>query len=82
MGKPAIVSDRSVLPERVTNGENGLVFPHHSSPMLAQCLDAMAEISDEDYEAMCACARETAHEQYTPEAFAQRVLKAVGAVQV
>lgn len=80
MGKPAIVSDRSVLPERIIAGKNGLVFRHHSSPELAQCLDAMAEISDEDYQSMCACARENALEQYTPTAFAERVLEAVGAV--
>ena len=81
MGKPAIVSDRSVLPERVSAGKSGFVFRRHSSPELAQCLDAMAELSDEDYLRMCECAQQTAFEHYTPEAFAKRVLKAVGAVE-
>ncbi len=81
MGKPAIVSDRGVLPERVAAGKSGFVFRHHSSPELAQCLDAMAEISDDDYLRMCEHAQNTAFESYTPEAFARRVLTAVGAVE-
>ena len=74
IGKPAIVSDRSVLPERVTDGRSGRVFHQGDSLALAQCLDDMADLSDEAYEQMCLAAREDATRRYHPDAYAGRIL--------
>lgn len=77
LGKPAIVSDFGVLPERVTDGETGYVFPAGKDVSLAQCMDDMAALSPEEYAAMCAAAAEHAQACYSPAAYAQRVLDVI-----
>lgn len=75
LGKPAIVSDYGVLPERVEDGKTGYVFPAEDSLSLAQCLDQMAELDDEAYDAMCRAARTHARKHYHPDACAKRIMK-------
>ena len=77
LGKPAIVSDYGVLPERIIPGKTGFVFRGDDSLELAQCLDEMAEMSDEDYDAMCRAARADARKRYHPDNYAKRIMKIV-----
>lgn len=77
LGKPAIVSDCSVLPERVTDGRNGRVFHQGDSLALAQCLDDLADMDDGAYQQMCQAAREDALRKYSPRAYAERILAAL-----
>jgi len=72
---PSIVSDYGVLPERVEDGKTGYVFPAEDSLSLAQCLDQMAELDDEAYDAMCRAARTHARKHYHPDACAKRIIK-------
>lgn len=74
LGKPAIVSDCGVLPERVADGRTGRVFHQDDSLALAQCLDDMSDLSDADYAQMCLAAREDATRRYHPDAYAGRIL--------
>lgn len=74
LGKPAIVSDRGVLPERVTDGRNGRVFHQGDSLALAQCLDDLVDLDDDAYRQMCQAAREDALRKYSPRAYAERIL--------
>lgn len=74
LGKPAIVSRFGVLPERVTEDENGWVFPAGNVPALAQQLDDMADLPEEDYLKMCDKARMKAVEEYDVRAYAERIL--------
>lgn len=78
MGKPAVVSDYGALPERVTDGETGLVFRSGNALELARRLDEMAFMSDEDYDDMCDAAADHAREAYDAEAYARRILTAAG----
>ncbi len=77
LGKPAIVSDYGVLPERIIPGKTGCVFPAGDSLALAQCLDEMIEMPDEDYDAMCRAARTDARKRYHPDNYAKRIMKIV-----
>ena len=74
LGKPAIVSDRGVLPDRVKDGRTGLIFPAGDSLALAQRLDDLAALSQAEYERMSGCAREEAAARYAPSAFAARII--------
>lgn len=78
IGKPAVVSDYGVLPERVTDGKTGCVFTHGNAVSLAQKLDEIAFMSDADYTAMCAAAADHALTEHASEVYAQRVLEATG----
>lgn len=46
-GIPVISSDVNVLPEVVSNGENGMTFPNHDARALAQCLRDLLHHPDE-----------------------------------
>lgn len=74
LGKPAIVSDRGVLPDRVKDGRTGLIFPAGDSLALAQRLDDLAALSQAEYARMSGCAREEAAARYAPSAFAARII--------
>ena len=78
LGKPAIASRFGVLPERVQEGKNGLLFDPGDSLALAQCLDHMAAMEAGDYQAMAQKTREDALCRYSMRAYACRVLEAVG----
>ena len=73
LGKPALVSNLSVLPERVQDGENGRVFKAGDPVMLSQMMDELADISPEEYEKMSRCARETAVARYDLTSYARRL---------
>ena len=75
MGKPAIVSDFGVLPQRVQAGKTGLVFRTDDVLELAQCMDEMVEMEDAPYQAMCRAARAAAKKRYHPDVFAAKILK-------
>ena len=75
MGKPAIVSDFGVLPQRVQAGKTGLVFHADDVVELAQCMDEMVEMEDAPYQAMCRAARSAAKKRYHPDVFAEKILK-------
>ena len=77
LGKPAIVSDFGVLPERVEAGETGYVFPAGKEVALAQRMDDMAFLSDEAYDEMSRTAAEHARDRYHPDAYARRILTTV-----
>lgn len=77
IGKPAIVSDYGVLPERVEHGASGFVFPAGKALSLAQRMDDMAFLSDEEYASMSRAAAEHAQETYSPAAYAQQVLDVI-----
>lgn len=81
LGKPAIVSDYGVLPERVLHEHSGLVFPAGDSLALAQCIDEMTEVSDQAYEIMCTSARDDAARKYHPHAYAEHVLAEINSVR-
>ncbi|MBR4080781.1 MAG: glycosyltransferase [Clostridia bacterium] len=78
IGKPAVVSDYGVLPERVADGETGFVFRSGNAIELAHKMDEMAFMSDEDYADMCESAADHASAAYDAKAYAQRILKATG----
>lgn len=78
LGKPVIVSDIGVLPERVQDGRTGYVFtPEPTGIQLAQRMDAVVYLSPEEYADMCTAAHTHALEHYSPQAYAQRVLDAI-----
>ena len=66
-----------MLPERVTDGETGYVFPAGKDVTLAQRMDDMAFLPQAEYDAMSRAAAEHAQACYSPAAYAQRVLDVI-----
>ena len=75
LGKPAIVSDFGVLPDRVVDHRTGLVFGTGDAGALAQAMDEMHDMSDEELRRLGDNAAEDARRRYEPEAYARRVLE-------
>lgn len=74
MGKPAVVSETGVLPERVRNDETGLAAPLGKPELFAQALDRMHNLDETEYRAMAEAAREAALDRWHPDRYAARLL--------
>ena len=75
LGKAAIVADHSVLTDRVVDHRTGLVFETGNAGALAQAMDEMHDMSDEELRRMGDNAAEDARRRYEPEQYARRVLE-------
>ena len=70
LGKPVIASNRGVLPCRVTDGETGYLFPEGDDIALAQCIDLVNDLPEEEYYRMGLAAQQAALKRYHPAAYA------------
>lgn len=73
IGKPAIVPNLFVMPDRVENGVTGLVYDPTDPYDLYQALDRMAAMTQDAWQAMCDAAAAQARSRYDPDTYAQRV---------
>jgi glycosyltransferase involved in cell wall biosynthesis len=64
-GKPLIVSGNGGLPELVDEGENGFIY-QGSAAELADCIQKMLALSDEEYKTMANCAVDKAKALFDP----------------
>lgn len=74
MGKPVVAAKHGVLPDRITDHVDGLVYDPSDVLGAAQAIDEMVNLPQDEYDAMCRAARETARARYLPENWAKRVL--------
>lgn len=72
-GTPCIVSDMGGLPETVVDGYNGYICKAGNPQSLAEKLDLVYELSDEDYNAMCNNAVEKAKKDYGTERYVNAI---------
>ncbi|GAB4367513.1 MAG: glycosyltransferase family 4 protein [Calditrichia bacterium] len=75
MGKPVIVSDVNVLPEMITAGFDGWIFPPGSAQDLAQCMARFSE-NPALLKEMKKNARQTAEKRFSEDHFLQETLAA------
>lgn len=71
-GKPLIVSSNGGLPELVSEGENGYVY-HGGSEELAQCIQKMLALSEEEYKEMAQCSMEKAKKLFNAEEYVREL---------
>lgn len=71
-GKPLIVSDKGGLPELVSEGENGYVY-HGGSEELAQCIQKVLALSEEEYKKMALCSLERAKQLFDAERYVKEL---------
>ena len=74
MGKPAVVSEDGVLPERIRRDETGLVAPVGKPELFAQALDRMHNLDEGGYAAMSRAARDAAFDRWDPDRYTARLL--------
>lgn len=72
-GTPCIVSDMGGLPETVIDGYNGYICKAGNSQSLAEKMDLIFELSDNDYTAMCNHAVEKAKKDYGTERYVNAI---------
>lgn len=68
-GKPVIVSGEGGLPEIVKNGENGFICEAFNPSSLAECIQKMEKLEDEQYDRMSQYAAEQAAEMFDAEKY-------------
>jgi len=81
-GLPAVVTDVRGCRELVRHGHNGFVVPPGEPAALARALQAMADLSDEEYSAMSEAAYATVDEGFRESAVFDRLVSTYRAVGV
>lgn len=78
-GKPLIVSGNGGLPELVDEGKNGFIYQGGAAE-LADCIQKMLALSDEEYKTMANCAVDKAKALFDPVKYVEWLEKLYGEV--
>lgn len=74
LGKPLVVSDMGGLPELVSPGENGYIYPAAEGPRaLAAALEQVFALAPETYSAMCAASLARARALFDPRRYVEQL---------
>ena len=79
-GKPLLAPDYPYIKEIIQDRVNGFLYKHDDSRSLAELIEKIAEMSEEEMRSITARAQSTARREYTYEARAKKILEVVSRI--